>query len=185
MTNADLKKRLKQLIPKEHRGREIYADSAEPARIEEIGLEGFNIHKSNKSVVDGIDCVNRFKLYSTDESPNVNSEIRGYKRKVDRNGRVLEEPVKFKDHFPNTLRYGAYTHLWERLIDAEPSWTMHTGMKEEKKTQEEEKSPRAPVSDEQEAPSPVAHATSQGKKPKDAVKPIADKEARDDESWVV
>lgn len=185
MTNADLKEKLKEKIPKEHRGREIYADSAEPARIEEIGLEGFNIHKSNKSVVDGIDCVNRFKLYSTEESPNVNSEVRGYKRKVDRNGRVLEEPVKFKDHFPNTLRYGAYTHLWERLIDAEPSWVTYTGMKEEKKTSEEEKPLRVPVGDEQKAPDPVAHVTSQGKKPKDAVKPVPEKEARDDESWVV
>ena len=183
MTNAQLKQRLKVLIPPEHRSREIYADSAEPARIEEIGQEGFNIHSSDKSVIDGIDCVNRFKLYATEESVSLKREIGGYKRKVNRNGAVLEEPVKYNDHCPNALRYAVYTHLRERLIGYDPAWTYHIGMKEKEAEKEktavprEEKAPESPVTDERKATKGKAKGDSQGEEKK--------KEPRDDESWVV
>lgn len=185
MTNAQLKDKMKKLIPEENRDREIYADSAEPARIEEIHLEGFNIHKSDKSVQDGIDCVNRFKLYSTQESPNVNSEIEGYKRKVDRNGKVLEDPVKFNDHCPNALRYAVYTHLWERLVDNEPAWTVYSGQKEEKEATDEEKPVREPVSEELPTATPIGCAPLSSKREKSKVKPDADKKEREDQDWTV
>jgi phage terminase large subunit len=35
-------------------------------------------------------------------------EIRSYKWKVDKNGTVLEEPVKFKDDGMDSMRYAAY-----------------------------------------------------------------------------
>jgi hypothetical protein len=173
MTNAQLKERLKILIPEEHRDREIYADSAEPARIEEISLEGLNIHKSDKSVTDGIDCVNRFKLYATEESPNANGEIRGYKRKVDIKGRVLEEPVKFNDHAPNALRYPVYTHLRDRLLALEPEWTVHAGQiaEKDKKKQEPgvEKRERPPLLAEHKEDKPEGSEVPQGSddKPED------------------
>lgn len=182
MTNAQLKEELKILIPEEHRDREIYADSAEPARIEEIYHEGFNIHKSDKSVANGIDCVNRFKLYATEESVNVKHEISGYKRKVDRNSVVLEEPVKFNDHCPNALRYGVYTHLWERLVDEEPAWTVHSGVKGEKEEDTEEKKP---VSDEQPEATPIGCSPSRRAKTGGQEKTEAPKKAREDEDWTV
>ena len=123
-TNSDLIDSLRRQIPEKHRAREIYGDSAEPARIEEIYEAGFNIRASDKSVLDGIDCVNRFTLYSKDEFVELNGEMRGYKRKVDKNGRVLEDPVKFRDHYPNALRYAVYTHLRERLLELEPAWAL-------------------------------------------------------------
>ena len=186
MTNAQLKEKLKLLISEEHRGREIYADSAEPARIEEIYHEGFNIHKSDKSITDGIDCVNRFKLYSTNESPNANSEIEGYKRKVDRAGKVLEEPVKFNDHCPNALRYGAYTHLRDRLLALDPEWTLHSGTKSEKEEDTEEKKPvSVPVVDEQPEATPIGCSPSRGAKTGGQEKAEALKKAREDEDWTV
>lgn len=139
MTNENLKDRLKVLIDPDYREREIYADSAEPARIQEIYEEGFNIRASDKSVTDGIDCVNRFKLYSHEDNVNVNREISGYKRKIDRQGNVLEEPVKFHDHCPNALRYPVYTHLRDRLVSFTPEWTYHIGMKDKKESEEKEK----------------------------------------------
>lgn len=188
LTNRQLIDEMKDKIPKEHRQREIYADAAEPARIEEMSYAGFNIYAADKgknSVTNGIDIVNRFRLCSTVESVNLNREMTQYKRKVDREGHVLEEPVKFNDHCPNAVRYPVYTHLWDKLVDAESSWTVRAGMKEEEKTQEEEKPLRAPESDEQEAPSPVAYTASQGKKPKDAAKPVPDKKEREDSDWAV
>jgi phage terminase large subunit len=110
LTNADLIGRLKQLVdPK----RVIYADSAEPARIEEIKRAGFRVIPAEKSVGDGIDYVKRIRLHLDAASPNLVGEIRGYTWRTDRNGRVLEEPVKFRDHTVDALRYGLYTH-WKR-----------------------------------------------------------------------
>ena len=165
MTNEDLKKKMKKLILEEERGREIYADAAEPARIEEIYHEGFNIHSADKekrSVVNGIDAVNRFKIVSREENVNFNKEMKGYKRKVDRKGNVLEDPVKFRDHGPNALRYAVYTHLRDRLLALDPAWTVHSG-KEEKPLEEEEAISEA-VSDEQQAPDPVGLAATRGGK---------------------
>lgn len=184
MTNAQLKERLKILIPEEHRKREIYADSAEPARIEEIYHEGFNIHNSDKSVTDGIDCVNRFKLYATEESPNANKEIRGYKRKVDAKGRVLEEPVKFNDHAPNALRYPVFTHLRDRLLALEPAWTVHAG---EKAKEDQEKAPpgvdaptSGPLVAKPNASKPIDSEASQGSQDKQEPK-----KGGDGGSWTV
>lgn len=109
LTNEDLIEKLKKLIP--DRARCIYADSAEPARIEEIQRAGFNIYPAEKSVKDGIDFVKRQKLHILKESANLIKEIGGYKYKEDKNGNVLEEPLKFRDHLMDALRYAVYTHL--------------------------------------------------------------------------
>jgi len=127
LTNSQFIDRMKAEIPEEHRGREIYADSAEPDRIEEAYEAGLNIkpsEKGKKSVFDGIDLVNRFKLYTKAEYTNLVGEMRGYKRKVDKNGRILEEPVKFKDHCPDAVRYPVFTHLRDRLLEVEPAWAL-------------------------------------------------------------
>jgi len=205
MTNAQLKEKMKQLIPEKDRGREIYADSAEPARIEEIYHEGFNIHSSDKSVIDGIDCVNRFKIFSREENVNFNDEMHGYKRKTDRKGQVLEEPVKFRDHGPNALRYAVFTHLRDRLLSVDPAWTVHSGQK--KAEPERKKGLTAQISEE-EAPPEATARTPQQAKPEElppmaerkipekpfgnrrgdevpAVKKRPEKKGREDEAWVI
>lgn len=111
LTNADLIARLEALIPPAERKRPIYCDSAEPARIEEIGRAGFNTHPSDKDVLAGILFVKRFKRFSTVDSVNLNREFRSYKWRQDRNGKVLDEPVRFEDHTPGAVRYALYTHL--------------------------------------------------------------------------
>ena len=87
----------------------IYADSAEPDKIEEISQAGFNIVPANKSVHDGIDRVKRVRLYVHQDSVNGIKELRNYSWKVDKNGRVLEEPVKYMDHFCDGVRYGIFS----------------------------------------------------------------------------
>ena len=111
LTNEDLIEKLKELIP--DRNSYIYADPAEPARIEEIARAGFNIHLADKSVKDGIDFVRRQKLHILKSSVNLIKEISGYKYKEDKDGNVLEEPVKFRDHLMDAMRYAIYTHLKE------------------------------------------------------------------------
>lgn len=206
MTNADLKARLKVLIPPERRQREIYADSAEPARIEEIYQEDFNIMASDKSVADGIDCVKRFKIYTREENINFNREMSSYKRKVDRAGNVLEEPVKFNDHCPDALRYPVFTHLRERLVAFPQSWVQHVGIEEkeakekaakapvqtkkeeagpEPRTIEERNALRARLRNEGKAAEGEALSPFQGKPKKEVVKEAPKEEPSEDDSWVI
>ena len=93
----------------------IYADSAEPQRIEELNREGFWVIPANKSIKDGIDYVKRCRMRITNDSDDIIKEIRGYSYRMDRNGRVLEEPVKFNDHALDGVRYGLYTHALNNI----------------------------------------------------------------------
>ena len=100
----------------------IMADSAEPQRIQEICDAGFNCigvskvsHEPNKSWVSvGIDRVKRKRLHITKRSVNVLKEIRGYKWKQDKDENVLDEPLKFRDHALDAIRY----YIGTRAIEA-------------------------------------------------------------------
>lgn len=110
LTN-DLITNLKVLIPSQRTP--IYADGAEPSKIEEIYRAGFNIHAADKgagSVRDGIDFCKRFRIDVVAGSTNLQREIKSYVWKKDRMGKVLDEPVKFNDHLMDAIRYAAYTH---------------------------------------------------------------------------
>ena len=109
LTNTDFIAELNKLIPEWEREKKlIKADSAEPDRIEEIKRAGFYIEgakKGKNSVKDGIDVVKRKKLFITKGSSDLLKEIRSYKWKEDRDGRILDEPVKFNDHAISGMRY--------------------------------------------------------------------------------
>lgn len=107
LTNADLIEKLKMLDINGY----IYADSAEPDRIKEIERAGFNIYPSSKNVKAGIDFVKRQKIHILSSSVNLIKEIQNYKWREDRNGNVLDEPVKFMDHALDAMRYAIYTHF--------------------------------------------------------------------------
>jgi phage terminase large subunit len=109
LTNADVIERIRATLP--NRRAAIYADHAEPQRIEEIYRAGFNIHAANKDVAVGIDLVKRYRLHITSRSVNLLREIKQYKWKQDKNGHVLDEPLKFLDHAMDALRYAMFSHF--------------------------------------------------------------------------
>ena len=100
MTNSELIDMLKA-FPR----RDIYADSAEPQRIEEICRARLRCYPATKDIQFGIDSVKRYAIMITKRSANGIKEMRSYQRKKDKDGKVLEEPVKFNDHFCDALRY--------------------------------------------------------------------------------
>jgi phage terminase large subunit len=108
LTNADLIERLKDLIS--NKRQRIYCDTAEPARIQEIKSAGFNALESNKNVKDGIDFVKRCEIYTNDENVNLNKELDEYSYKKDRNGNLLDEPVKYNDHLVSGVRYSIFSN---------------------------------------------------------------------------
>lgn len=109
LTNSDLLQWLPKLIT--NRQAQIFADAAEPQRIEEIYRQGFNIKPADKSVKDGIDRIRRAKLHITSNSVNLLKEIKSYKYQEDKDGKILEEPVKLNDHLCDALRYAFHTYM--------------------------------------------------------------------------
>jgi phage terminase large subunit len=103
LTNSDLI----ELLTHQARA-DIYADSAEPQRIEEIRRAGWNIYSAEKDVKLGIDLCKRQTLNISAESVNLLKEIKGYQWKTDKNGNRLDEPVKFNDHACDAFRYCLY-----------------------------------------------------------------------------
>lgn len=117
LTNSQLIDKLKELIPEEDRHLPMYGDCAEPARIEEISKAGFNIYPADKDVNIGIDFCKRHKFFTLPSNINLNKERASYKWRQDKNGIVLEEPVKFMDHLMDAKRYALYTYQKDH-----PSW---------------------------------------------------------------
>lgn len=96
LTTNDLLERYKTLgIFKKS---EIFCDAAEPKTIEEITRAGYNAKPADKDVTEGIRKVKSMPLYITEDSTDLIKEIRNYKWKIDKNEKVLDEPVKFADH---------------------------------------------------------------------------------------
>ena len=105
LTNTDLANKMKELGI--DRTTEIVGDSAEPKSIEEIYRQGFNIKPAKKGagIHLGIDIMRRYKLNITKDSLNAIKEFRSYKWATDKNGDVLNTPVKVNDHLVDAVRY--------------------------------------------------------------------------------
>jgi len=105
LTNTDLANKLREFGI--DRTTEIVADSAEPKSIEEIYRQGFNIKPAKKGagIHLGIDIMRRYKLNVTKDSLNAIKEFRSYKWATDKNGDVLNAPVKINDHLIDATRY--------------------------------------------------------------------------------
>ncbi|QDP48273.1 MAG: putative terminase large subunit [Prokaryotic dsDNA virus sp.] len=105
LTNTDLANKLREF--RIDRQSEIIGDSAEPKTIEEIYRQGFNIKPAKKGagIHLGIDIMRRYKLHITKDSLNAIKEFRGYKWATDKNGDVLNTPVKVNDHLVDATRY--------------------------------------------------------------------------------
>ena len=108
LTNTDLIAELHNLIPNKKDC--IYADAAEPNRIEEIKRAGFNVFPANKDVNKGIDHVKSKPMPVTKDSTDFIDELGFYSWKTDKNGKLLDEPVKIKDHLCDADRYAVFTH---------------------------------------------------------------------------
>ena len=88
---------------------QVYCET-EPDRNRELEKAGLIVYEAKKDVILGINFVKTKKLHIHERCLNTIKEIQGYKYKEDRNGNILEEPVKFNDHLMDAMRYALYTH---------------------------------------------------------------------------
>lgn len=98
MTNSQLINYMQNNIPRSDWSKPIYADSAEPQRIREIRLAGFNIKAAQKNVLDGIDMCKRLQFHVNERASNVIKEFRAYSWRTDKRGNIIDEPVDFLNH---------------------------------------------------------------------------------------
>ena len=101
----------------------VYCDSADPRSINELKLAGFNAIGAIKDVAAGIEYVKRFNLLVVESSINFIKEIKDYKWK-ERNGMMLQEPVRFRDHILDAMRYALHTFGSKYLIDVSTQLSM-------------------------------------------------------------
>ena len=109
LTIPEFIKLAKELIPENEIQKEFYAGTDEPGSIQQFYDAGFNIHKAITDVRDGINYCKAHLIGLI--GANIIKEAQGYKRKEDKNGNVLEEPVKFMDHGMDGGRYGTYSRV--------------------------------------------------------------------------
>jgi len=91
------------------RNSEIFADPAEPKTIAEVNKAGFNLKSAVKDVFAGINKVKSFPLVIKSDSLDLLDEVKNYKWKTDTDGNTLDEPVKYRDHLMDAMRYAIYT----------------------------------------------------------------------------
>ncbi len=101
ITNAQLIEKLSHL----EKG-DIWADPSRPDSIQELYNAGYNVYPANNDVFQGINLCRRKPIYITEESVNAIKEARNYTRKKDKDGNVLEDPLKINDHAMDAGRYG-------------------------------------------------------------------------------
>ena len=97
----------KKVVPEADRKNEFFGGTDEPGSIEEFYKAGFNIRGAITDVQDGINYCMAHLIGSV--GGNLVKEAKGYKRMEDKNGNVLESPVKFMDHGMDGGRYGTYS----------------------------------------------------------------------------
>lgn len=85
-----------------------YADAANPDKIQEFENAGFNIVPGVKNVEAKINSTKQTRIHIGKECMNTAWEIKNYKWQVNKDGVVLEVPVKVNDHAMDALCYNVY-----------------------------------------------------------------------------
>lgn len=88
----------------------IWADSAEPKSIEELKYYGRNVDirpvtKGSDSIMFGIQIMQKHQYLVTESSKNLIHELDRYTFAKDKNGKLLNKPIKKYDHAIDAVRY--------------------------------------------------------------------------------
>ncbi|HEX8289803.1 MAG TPA: phage terminase large subunit [Pyrinomonadaceae bacterium] len=107
LTNSKLIEELK-FIPEAFQY-PIFADCAEPDRIEEIADAGFDCRPAYKNHKSTIDFVRSKPLRILESSADILREIKKYSWKTDKDGNIIDgEVVDFDNHAMDGSRYASY-----------------------------------------------------------------------------
>jgi len=98
-----------------YKSTKVYADSAEPDRIEILKKAGLNVRQVSKDIIAGVDHVRELfkqgRIHISPDCKNLIHELETYRypdKKPEKN--EDEKPIKENDHALDALRYALYTH---------------------------------------------------------------------------
>ena len=86
----------------------VYADAADPEKIEVFYRNGLNIYPSVKDVRAKINTTRETKIHIDESCVNLIREMPMYEWKRNKLGEILDEPVKKNDHAIDALCYAVY-----------------------------------------------------------------------------
>lgn len=114
-TTAEIIRQLKYLILK-WRINVVYADYAEPDRIEECRRADISIKEGLKDLTGGISYIQQLirerRFYVFNNCQNFLEEINQYHYPEGKEGKAYQdEPEKLNDHLMDALRYAIHTHM--------------------------------------------------------------------------
>jgi phage terminase large subunit len=104
LSNADLANLLRPFLKDDF----VICDSAEPKTIEELrgyGIKAIAADKGPGSVLSGIKFINSFQIFINRRCVETLKEFKTYQRKLDKQGKTTEQPLKENDHCIDAIRY--------------------------------------------------------------------------------
>jgi len=125
LTQHEFSEKVYRTIPGEDHSKYIFVDSAEQGLIKELYDMDLNVHNANKAVLDGISTVKQKLIGVTESSKNLIREMRGYSWKKDKEGKILDEPVKSNDDLVDAGRYA--THSYQNIGYSRLAGNLRTG----------------------------------------------------------
>jgi len=112
MTNSEFLDRISSLLAQYNMTfkdvESVYADSADPEKIEVFCRHGLNTYGSVKNVKAKIDTTRETKIHIDPSCVNLIREMPMYEWKRNKDGEILDEPVKKNDHAVDSLCYAVY-----------------------------------------------------------------------------
>ena len=112
MTNSEFLDEIKALLIQNGLSFEdvesVYADSADPEKIEVFCRNGLNTYPSVKNVKAKIDTARETKIHIAPCCVNLIREMPMYEWRKNKDGELLEEPVKKNDHSVDAICYAIY-----------------------------------------------------------------------------
>lgn len=102
----------------------VVPDSAEPKSNDELksyGLVVVPAEKGKDSVLNGIQLVQDQKISVTQRSYNVIKEYKNYLWKIDKDGKIINEPEHTYSHSMDAIRYGMTTLIKKPVFTMEAS----------------------------------------------------------------
>ena len=86
----------------------VYCDSADPEKIQQFFDAGLNAYPSVKDVKAKIDTTRETKIHIDPSCVNLIRELPQYEWRKNKDGELLDEPVKKNDHSVDALCYAVY-----------------------------------------------------------------------------
>lgn len=96
-----------------------YADSADPRLIDEIALGGILIYPVEKgagSILAGIEKIKDMELFVTEDSYNLQEELRNYTWDKDKDGNYINQPIDAYNHALDAVRYYVLAKLLGKVM---------------------------------------------------------------------